>query len=342
MLQNRDMKLFELAHIKLERDGKRVLDIPALTLSRGRITAITGPNGSGKTTLLMLLTGLLIPEDGRVLHQDRDVNGLDPREMEKFRRNNPLLLQSPYLFSTTVEKNVSFGLGGKNIKGEERRKIVTAALDEVVLSGMEKRDAKKLSGGESQRVALARALALKPEGLLLDEPMANVDTASRSVIERVLIQENRYRGTSIIFTTHDIEQAYRLADDIVTLNHGQVVPDAMENTFHGTAIKNNSDWSFDTGLISVSIPEKGQGSRTVSIPPESIIISMEEGPATSARNSITGRITGIRERNGSVDVEADMGEKLVARITRASYENMGLQLGMEVCFLFKAEAVRLY
>ena len=144
-----------------------------------------------------------------------------------------------------------------------------------------------------------------------------------------------------MFTTHDLEQAYRLADRVVTLNAGKVVQGSMENVFHGTVRHNGNAWVFDTGQLTIAIAAGHQGSRTATVMPEAILLSSEK-MASSARNVFRGRIVAIRDRNSSVEVTMDAGETFIARITGQSYREMDLRLGQEVYLVFKAEMVRLY
>jgi tungstate transport system ATP-binding protein len=336
------MDRFSLEKIKVTRGGGTALEVDRLGIEAGRITALIGPNGSGKTTLLLLLAGLLAPDRGTVTCQGKEVTGGSDTVLEDHRRNNHLLLQDPYLFSRSVKWNVSYGLTLQGVKGPELEERAAAAITATGLLGMEERSARELSGGEAQRVALARALALEPEALLLDEPLANVDSASRAVMERVLLEENLQNNTTIVFTTHDMDQAHRLADNIVTLHDGRLAESSMENTFHGVVERIGNSWHYRTGNLTIALPGNAGAAKTAAIPPESIIVSLTGEMTTSARNSLTGTVTAIRDRNGSVDIEVNVGEPLVARITPTSYEKMGLKLGQEVWLLFKAEAVKLY
>lgn len=335
------MNLFTIENLRVQLGGRTVLDIPSLQVPEGRIVALTGPNGSGKTTLLQVLAGLLEPAKGSVRYRDGDLLSRESAFKETTRKGLGIVLQSPYLFKTTVLGNVCYGLIKRGMSRPQAAERAKKALDLVGLGGLAKRPHTALSGGEAQRVALARALVLQPEVLLLDEPFANVDAASRSVIERVLLQENSYGKTSVIFTTHDLEQAYRMADTVVTLFEGRVHEGSMENLFHGRVKVQDPGPVFDTGRIEIAIPADRIHVLTAAVPPESILVSLEP-VATSARNSLRGRITAVRERNGTVDVVVDVGEMLMARITKGSYEEMGLRLGQGVYLIFKAEAVRLY
>jgi len=339
------MSVFTVNNLEVVLGEKKVLDIPLLSLPDESIIALTGPNGSGKTTLLQVLAALLDPQHGTVLFRDRPLYPAADSVRGELRKELGIVTQAPYLFRTTVGQNVSYGLARRGVDRQTRRKEGDKALELVGLEGFGDRPSTALSGGEAQRVALARALVLEPEVLLLDEPFANVDTVSRSVIERVLSQVNRYEKRSVIFTTHDMDQAYRMADAVVTLFEGKVHEGSMENLFHGRIVRDSGDPVFDTGQIQIAVPggkpEGKEDSHTASVPPESIIVSLTPSDS-SALNTFPGTITGIHERNGSVNLIVDAGEEFTARITGRSYQKMGLVLGGSVYLTFKAEAVKLY
>ena len=317
------------------------MNIPDLLVGESRITALTGPNGSGKSTLLMLLGHLISPTAGRILFEGRDLHSGGTSVMAAFRRRTGIVLQLPYLFRSTVEGNVSYPLRVRGTPREEMARLVKSALSAVGLPGFEMRRCAELSGGEAQRVALARAIVMKPDLLLLDEPMANVDAASQAVMERVLLETCRDEGTTVILTTHNLDRAFRLADEVATILEGTVSNGAMENVFKGALYQAGGGWIFDTGRITIAVPQGKEGSRTASIPPESILVSREPG-STSARNTFSGKISGIQERNGSVDLRVEVGESLTSRITTQSYARMELKLGEEITLIFKAESVKIY
>jgi molybdopterin-binding protein len=189
-------------------------------------------------------------------------------------------------------------------------------------------------------VALARTLITSPRTLLLDEPLTNVDAASRTIIERVLVNENRHRGVSVLFTTHDLDQADRIADEVITLNAGMVVEGPMENVYHGAVSQEGGNWVFDTTRLSIAIPAGHQACRTAAIAPEAILIRMDK-VSTNSHNMFCGRVVAVRDRNASVEVTVNAGEMFTARITGASYRAMDLRLGQKVYLVFKAEAVQL-
>jgi molybdopterin-binding protein len=335
------VNLYTIEKLKLKLGGREVLNIPRFTVPEGGLTALTGPNGSGKTSLLLALSGLLRPTEGKLLYRDKDIHMLSAAASDRMRRELGIVLQSPYLFKTSVLKNISYGLVRRGMPRMEAARKAERALMLVGLEGFGKRDCTELSGGEGQRVVVARALVLEPKVLLLDEPFANVDTASRAVIEKVLLQQNHERSTSIIFTTHDLEQASRVAGSILTLYEGQVQEDSLENLFNGIIRKLESGPVFDTGRIRIAIPADDKNATTASIQPESILISLT--PASSGeRNTFSGPVIAASSRNGAVDVTIQAGEILVARIDEDSYRELGLTLGREVYLTFKAESVRLF
>ena len=212
--------LFDLSSVRKCYGNIIALELESLLLWPGRLYTLTGPNGSGKSTLLSILAFLLKPDGGVVTYKGERINW-DINNLNRLRKGVTLLHQSPYLFSGTVNGNVAFGPKLNGIKGVELRRIVGEALEMVGLSGFEERKIAQLSGGESRRVALARALALKPEVLLLDEPLANVDRDSAQLIE-LLISDLPKKGTLVVISTHDSLQGERLKGEEIRLKEGRI------------------------------------------------------------------------------------------------------------------------
>lgn len=196
------------------------LDIDELTIGEGRLYTLTGANGAGKSTLLNLLAFLSPPTSGEIFYSGKRVDW-NHGSVEEHRRKVTLLHQSPYLFGGTVYDNVAFGLKARGIHGEAQRRRVDEALDGVGLQGFRDRKARELSGGEAQRVAMARALALEPEVLLLDEPLANIDQETAGSLETV-IASLPARGTTVVLITHDPDQPARLNGESILLEGGKV------------------------------------------------------------------------------------------------------------------------
>ena len=212
--------LYELQKISQRYHGRVVLDIANLRLEPGRIYALTGPNGAGKSTLLRLLAFLEAPAGGSIFFRGEQVKFASRHSLLMLRRRVALVDQHPVAFSTTVAKNIEIGLKIRKIPIDERTALVHAVLETVGLSQYSHSPATELSGGETQRLALARALAIQPEVLLCDEPTANVDVANQEIILQVLTRMNREHGVSIVFTTHDPQQAETLAHQHLRLEKG--------------------------------------------------------------------------------------------------------------------------
>ncbi|HKV28730.1 MAG TPA: sulfate/molybdate ABC transporter ATP-binding protein [Candidatus Acidoferrales bacterium] len=184
--------------------------------------AVLGPSGSGKSMTLRCIAGLERPDrgcitlDGRILFDSSKGINLPSRE-----RRIGLLFQNYALFPhLSVAGNISFGLDG--LANAERNARVQQRIAQAHLEGLENRSPRELSGGEQQRVALARALAVEPEALLLDEPLSALDTHLRSQIERQLIDTLANFRRPALFVTHNMEEAYRIATNLVVLTKGRV------------------------------------------------------------------------------------------------------------------------
>lgn len=191
--------------------GRRILDGLDLALSPGGITVIMGPNGAGKSILLKLLHGLAAPRSGEIRYGGAPLDA-------GHRRRQAMVFQKPVLLRRSVAANVDFALAARGQRDPGRCRALLAHVGLAHLAGQ---PARRLSGGEQQRLALARALATTPELMFLDEPTASLDPASVLGIERI-VQDAAAAGMRIVFVTHDIGQARRIAQDVVFLHRGRV------------------------------------------------------------------------------------------------------------------------
>ena len=331
--------LFELRDITKSYNNTRVLAIPHLAIKQGGVYGIMGPNGAGKTTLLSIVALLLTPTSGTIYWEGANIATLDRNQL---RRKVTLITQNPYLFHTTVENNVVYGLKMRGIKGEERRKKMKTSLALVGLPGFAKRMARELSGGEAQRVAIARALALDPQVLLLDEPTANVDRHGVEQIELILRELNEKLGITIIVATHDVNQVHRLSDEVIYLFDGMISASPLENLFQGRIVKKEKDLLlFDTGRIQVALPRERDSVSRIAIPPGDIIVS-HKPISTSARNSFAGAIAHVTDEGDLVSLLVDVGEKLRVTITKRSFQEMQLNLGSPVYVTFKSSSIKTF
>jgi len=212
--------MYRLNSIRKRYGSNVALDIEALTIREGRLYTLAGANGAGKSTLLNILAFLAPPTSGEILYAGKRVDW-NHGSLEEYRRRVTLLHQSPYLFGGTVFDNVAFGLKARGLQGGAQQRRVDKALDGVGLQGFRDRKARELSGGEAQRVAMARALALEPEVLLLDEPLANIDRETTGLLETV-IASLPAQGTTVVMITHDPDQPGRLNGESILLEGGKV------------------------------------------------------------------------------------------------------------------------
>ena len=201
-------------------DGRVVLETPKLDIASGEMCALVGPNGSGKTTLLSILALLLSPVAGSVL-----LHGLESArgpQRQRLRRQVTLVHQKPVLFSSTVWNNVSYGLRALGLPAKEIKARVGAVLEELGLSGVAGRQARKISGGEAQRAVLARGLVLETPILLLDEPTSSLDEDFRPVLWDLLRRARQKRNATIIVATHDSNFVSAFVRQIVRLEDGKI------------------------------------------------------------------------------------------------------------------------
>lgn len=202
-----------------QRDGEpfHALSHVSLEIERGEFICLLGPSGCGKTTLLNTLAGFEHPDEGRVLIGGEAVTEPVPNRVTIFQHYGLLPWQ-------TVEKNVMLGLLAKKVPKEEARAIASKYIDLVGLSGFEHVRPAQFSGGMQQRVSIARGLAVQPDVLFMDEPFAALDAITRLKMQDDIHRIAEEEGVTVVFVTHDIEEAVALADRIVVLtpNPGQV------------------------------------------------------------------------------------------------------------------------
>jgi len=335
------MSILELRDITHIYNRTEVLGISALSIEKGEIYAIVGPNGSGKTTLLSIMSLGLRPSHGKIYFEGHPIR-YDTKSLMAVRRSVTMVLQTPYLFNTSVAKNVAYGLRARGVPKKDLDKRVMEALEWVGLDGFGKRKARELSGGETQLVALARALVLNPALLFLDEPTANVDARHVHLFEGIISRINKERGTTVVMTTHNLSQAYRLTERVFSLFEGSLVTSSMHNLFSGKVLLTEEGPCFDTGAIRIWIPPGSESVEAthVTINPENIIASGEPF-ASSARNQFQGIITEIIDQGGRILLKVRSQEIFGLQITHHSLRNMRLTVGSRVYLTFKASSVQL-
>ena len=346
----------ELENVTKAYGSKIVLDTVNLQIHEGEILALLGPNGSGKSTMLKILAFIENPTEGEVTFQGEKVNF---KNTEKVRLESTLVFQKTTVFGTSVYNNIAYGLKLRKVPKEIRDMEVKKALELVKLTGFEKRNARKLSGGEQQRVAIARALVLKTKLLLLDEPTANLDPKNVGILEEVIETVNRESKTTIVMATHNMFQARKLPHRIALMDEGKITEvgapaevfgklsknlarfAAVDNTFKGTAkVLASGTSKVDVGNgVQIEVTAQKQGTAAVFINPQDIIISKVR-VESSARNTFKGKIIQISDLDSLVKLKVNVGKPFMVQVTKQSFNDLGLWLNAEVFITFKASSVQ--
>ena len=200
-------------------DGRTlVVEDLNLSIRTGEFVTLLGPSGSGKTTILMMLAGFQTPTDGEIRLGGRPIQDLPPRK-----RGIGMVFQNYALFPhMTVEGNLGFPLEVRGMGPEERRARVRRALELVRLEGLSDRRPGQLSGGQQQRVAIARALVFEPSLVLMDEPLGALDRSLREEMQYEIRRIHRSLGVTVVYVTHDQQEAMVMSDRIAVLRDGVV------------------------------------------------------------------------------------------------------------------------
>ena len=289
-------------------------DLRAATCPPAELLCVLGPSGGGKSTLLRVVAGLEEPRSGRILLDGRDLASVPAHE-----RGVGLMFQDYALFPhRDVAQNVAFGLRMQGQGNQARRARVGELLELVGLPGAEHRPVSQLSGGEQQRVALARALAPRPRLLMLDEPMGSLDRALRERLPEELRAIFGELGLTVIYVTHDQDEALSVADRVVLLADGRLVADGTPEElwthppsawtarflgFRNVAPAHRVGDTLDTpwGRLPAELAGSGgaDGEVTVVLRPAALV-AMSDGP-------IRGRVSARRFRGDHVQllVEVD-------------------------------------
>ncbi|GAA3971678.1 ATP-binding cassette domain-containing protein [Streptomyces marokkonensis] len=304
-------------------DGNVVLDALDLTVEPGEVMALLGPSGSGKTTALRAVAGFVRPASGRVLLGDRDVTDLPPH-----RRGIGMVVQQYALFPhMRVEDNVAFGLRARKVARAGTRERVAEALDMTGMGAYARRYPRELSGGQQQRVAIARALAIRPDVLLLDEPLSALDAQLRSGMLAELARLHReLPDVSVLYVTHDQVEALTLADRIAVMDRARLqacgtpreLYRAPANEFTASFVGNANllpvtvaagGVSFGDAEIEVDTGSAARGaSATLCVRPHLVGLGEDDSP-----NRLTGTVAEIQWRGATHRLYVDVaGHRVMA------------------------------
>ncbi len=329
--------MLRLEDIRL-RLGRFRLAIDALHIGPGEYRVLLGPTGTGKTVLLETIAGLHTPDRGRILLHGREITTTVPEQ-----RNLGVVYQEYALFPhLTVFDNIAFGLRMGGERGREMKKKVGAMADFLGISRLLARRPGNLSGGERQRVALARALVLRPHLLLLDEPLSALDRITRDRLRRELQRIHRQFGITILHITHDLDEAFFLADRMAVMRNGILLQEGTPE-----AISRQPATRFVAGLMGLKnfIPARVAAAGAIAVqdlghldpgllaspppyPMEDILLTfpswtveLEPDPADHALWwQGTARIRDVRRNDSQVEVELARGRSITLHATLSRRE----------------------
>ena len=329
----------------------KALDGVSLDVPQGTLLALLGPSGSGKTTLLRIIAGLEWPDEGKIEEDGEDITDRHARQREV-----GFVFQHYALFRhMSVFENVAFGMRVRKAPQAEVKARVDELLHLVRLDNLGGRKPSQLSGGQRQRVALARALAIRPRILLLDEPFGALDAKVRVELRQWLRRLHDEIGMTTVFVTHDQEEAFELADEVVVMNHGRVeqrgtpdevfdkpaTPFVMDflgnvNVFHGRVENGRAFW-HGVPIAYPDYPHAESRPARVYLRPHELDIARAASagapqagksetslPATVLRQSRTGPITRITCQ------PLEGGHELHIDLPAAAARDLALQPGESV------------
>lgn len=334
-------RLEKIAHFY---GDKQVLDIAHLEIPKGAIIGLMGPNGSGKSTLLKILAFAMRPSSGSVWF-----NGTPQYPFsEKIQGNVSLVTQKPYLLKRSVFNNIAYGLKIRRPPRDLTQRV-QQVMAEVGLNfdRFAYRQWHELSGGEAQRVALAARLILRPEVLLLDEPVASVDTASAALIRKASLAARQNRGTTLVITSHDLPWLFTCSDTQLSINNGALFATGQEITIPGPYIRSHRTgriWTrqLDDGQV-IQLPAGVASGRTALIQRKDIRVMGPEKMEASTDNQIRGQVQSMYMTGQHKDIMTTIdagGSSFMLSITPDQAAKLNLQPGTFVTLAFNSCDIR--
>jgi len=223
--ERKDRPFLDIRNLLVKRGTRTILNRVNITLEKGETLVVMGLSGMGKSTLIKCIVGLLVPDDGEIYIDGKQILRLRYHELNELRKKLGMVFQSPALFdSLTILENVAFGLREHTkLSEEEIRREVAEKLAIVDLAGTENMFPSQLSGGMQKRASIARAVVTNPELILYDEPTSGLDPVMSSVINNLVNSLKKTFNVTSIVVTHDLTSAYAIGDKIAFLHGGDFV-----------------------------------------------------------------------------------------------------------------------
>jgi len=337
--------------------GKFFLKNVNLEVRDGEYFVLLGPTGSGKSVLLESIAGLTSITSGKVW-----INGKDVTDLNLEKRKIGFAFQDYALYRhLSVRDNISFGLMWKNQKQKDIDKAVDKAVELLHLENLLDKRSWTLSGGESQKIALARAISIKPDLLILDEPLSAVDAETKEDYERELRELHDHLGLTTIHVTHSFEEAVALGDRIAVIMDGEILqigtPEEIflypqseklarflmtRNVFAGEiTLDANGSKVFSINGTRIVVNSELEGKAHISVRPENILLS--RGPVDSpGNNCIEGTITRIIDRGTITHIKVDVPPEFTCLALRRSLKELGLSENDRIFLTFEISDVNVF
>ncbi|UIK08186.1 ATP-binding cassette domain-containing protein [Neorhizobium galegae] len=304
--------------------SKAVVEDANFSVEPGEFLTVLGPSGSGKTTLLMLIAGFASPDAGRLMLGTRDISLVPPHQ-----RDIGVVFQSYALFPhMTVAQNVAYPLKARRMPKAEQQRLVKWALDRVHMGAYADRRIPQLSGGQQQRIALARAIAFSPRALLMDEPLSALDRNLRIEMQREIRSLQRELGQTVIFVTHDQEEALNMSDRVAVMNEGRIQQVAAPKDLYLTPVNSFvADFFGESNLFrgkadgdrlslggrALPLPASRSGQAILCVRPEVVRLDDPDAPDWAFNGTVTdARFLGSLLR---IQLQTELGPMVVTRQT---------------------------
>ena len=248
------MYSLEVKDIIMKYDNFTALSYVSLKVKKGEFLTLLGPSGCGKTTLLKIISGFIEPSNGNIFINQVDVTKTQPET-----RNTAMCFQSYALFPhLTVMQNLSFGLIQRNVDIKKREQILDEVVTQLELTSELKKLPNQLSGGQQQRVALGRALVMRPEVILFDEPLSNLDALLRESVRIEIKRIVKLFNLTAIYVTHDQHEALSLSDRIALMHEGKIIQiDNSETIYTNPKNKFVANFLGGSNIIEAKLIKKG-------------------------------------------------------------------------------------